>query len=143
MVAKLMELSNTLYRYRGTEVAGDREWNEAVRLLLLMLAPAAPHITEEIWSRQAAAAGREWTSIHTETWPEVDESAIKVSVREVPVQVNGKLRARVVVAADAPEEQIKAEALADPKIEAILAGRTPERIVVAGGGKLVNIVVRD
>ena len=143
MVAKLMELSNTLYRYRGTEVAGAREWNEAVRLLLLMLAPAAPHITEEIWSRQAAAAGREWTSIHTETWPEVDESAIKVSVREVPVQVNGKLRARVVVAADAPEEQIKAEALADPKIEAILAGRTPERIVVAGGGKLVNIVVRD
>ncbi len=143
MVAKLMELSNTLYRYRGTEVAGDREWNEAVRLLLLMLAPAAPHITEEIWSRQAAAAGREWTSIHTEAWPEVDESAIKVSVREVPVQVNGKLRARIVVAADATEEQINAEALADPKIEAILAGRTPERIVVAGGGKLVNIVVRD
>ena len=47
------------------------------------------------------------------------------------------------MAADATEEQIKAEALADPKIEAILAGRTPERIVVAGGGKLVNIVVRD
>ena len=143
MVAKLMELSNTLYRYRGTEVAGDREWNEAIRLLLLMLAPAAPHITEEIWSRQAEAAGREWTSIHTEAWPEVDESATKVSVREVPVQANGKLRARIVVAADATEEQIKAEALADPKIEAILAGRTPERIVVAGGGKLVNIVVRD
>src|SRR6185312_5332915 len=112
----------TLYRYRGTEVAGDTEWDEAVRLLLLMLAPAAPHITEEIWSRQAAAAGREWTSIHNESWPEVDDSAIKVSVREVPVQVNGKLRARIVVAADATEEQIKAEALADPKIEAILAG---------------------
>jgi leucyl-tRNA synthetase len=143
MVAKLMELSNTLYRYRGTEAAGDREWNEAIRLLLLMLAPAAPHITEEIWSRQAAAAGREWTSIHTEAWPEVDESAIKVSVREVPVQVNGKLRARIVVAADATEEQIKTEALADPKIGAILAGRTPDRIVIAGGGKLVNIVVRD
>ncbi|HET9083911.1 MAG TPA: leucine--tRNA ligase [Candidatus Limnocylindrales bacterium] len=142
MVAKLMELSNTLYRYRGTEVAGDTEWDEAIRLLLLMLAPAAPHITEEIWARQAEAAGREWTSIHTESWPEVDESAIKVSVREVPVQVNGKLRARIVVAADATEEQIKAGALADAKIMATLAGRTPERIVVAGGGKLVNIVVR-
>ena len=143
MVAKLMELSNTLYRYRGTEVAGDSEWDEAVRLLLLMLAPAAPHITEEIWARQAEAAGREWRSIHTESWPEVDEAAIKVSVREVPVQVNGKLRDRIVVSADATEDEIRAEALASPKIEAILAGRTPERVVVAGGGKLVNVVVRD
>ncbi len=143
MVAKLMELSNTLYRYRGTEVAGDAEWAEAVRLLLLMLAPAAPHITEEIWARQAEAAGREWTSIHTESWPTVDESAITVSVREVPVQVNGKLRDRIVVAAVAAEDQIKAEALASARIQAILAGRAPERIVVAGGGKLVNIVLRD
>jgi leucyl-tRNA synthetase len=143
MVAKLMELSNTLYRYRGTEVAGDSEWDEAVRLLLLMLAPAAPHITEEIWARQAEAAGLEWTSIHTESWPTVDETAIKVSVREVPVQINGKLRDRIVVAADASEDQIKAEAQASARIQSVLAGRTPERIVVAGGGKLVNIVVRE
>ena len=54
MVAKLMELSNTLFRYRGTPVAGGAAWDEAIRLLLLMLAPAAPHITEEIWSRRAA-----------------------------------------------------------------------------------------
>jgi leucyl-tRNA synthetase len=143
MVAKLMELSNTLYRYRGTEAAGDTEWDEAVRLLLLMLAPAAPHITEELWARRADGSGRAWTSIHTESWPVVDESATRVSVREVPVQVNGKLRDRVVVAADATEEVLKAEALASPKVQAILAGRAPDRIVVAGGGKLVNIVVRD
>ncbi len=72
MVAKLMELSNVLFRYRGTSVAGLPEWDEAVRLLLLMLAPAAPHITEELWSRLAEArgergsrstssAGRRWT----------------------------------------------------------------------------------
>jgi leucyl-tRNA synthetase len=143
MVAKLMELSNTLYRYRGTAVAGDQEWEEAIRLLLVMLAPAAPHITEELWSRRAEVGGREWTSIHTETWPVVDESAIAVSVREVPVQVNGKLRDKVIVPADATEEKLKAAALASPKIVAILAGRTPERVVVAGGGKLVNIVLRD
>ena len=58
MVAKLMELSNTLLRYRGTEVAGDTEWDEAVRLLLLMLAPAAPHITEELWARRPRRPGR-------------------------------------------------------------------------------------
>jgi leucyl-tRNA synthetase len=143
MVAKLMELSNTLYRYRGSEVAGDSEWDEAMRLLLLMLAPAAPHLTEEIWARQAEAASREWTSIHTEAWPVVDESAIVVSVREVPVQINGKLRDRIVVAADATPEQLEAEVLASPKIAAILDGRRPDRIIAAGGGKLVNIVLRD
>ena len=143
MLAKLMELSNTLYRYRGTEVAGDGEWDEAIRLLLLMLAPAAPHVTEELWSRRAEAAGRDWTSIHAETWPVVDESAVAVSVREVPVQVNGKLRSRVFVGADATPQDIETEVLADAKVTAILAGRAPDRIVIAGGGKLVNIVLRD
>jgi leucyl-tRNA synthetase len=142
MVAKLMELANTLYRYRGTEVAGDSEWDEAIRLLLLMLAPAAPHITDEIWSRHAEAAGREWTSIHTESWPVVDKTAIVVSVREVPVQVNGKLRARVVVRADATLQDIEAAVLGDPKVVALLDGRTPDRVVVAGGGKLANIVLK-
>ena len=58
MVAKLMELTNVLMTYRGTSVAGLPEWDEAVSLLLLMLAPSAPHITEELWSRRLAAAGR-------------------------------------------------------------------------------------
>src|SRR5262245_1620470 len=49
MIAKLMELTNTLFRYRGTSVAGETAWDEAVGLLLLMLAPAAPHLTEELW----------------------------------------------------------------------------------------------
>ena len=74
MIAKLMELANLLMRYRGTGVAGSAEWDEAVRLALLMLAPAAPHITEELWSRRLAAAGEPWSSIHTESWPEVDPS---------------------------------------------------------------------
>jgi leucyl-tRNA synthetase len=59
MVAKLMELSNTLFRYRGTAVAGSAEWDEAMRLMLLMLAPAAPHVTEELWSRRVAGC-RPW-----------------------------------------------------------------------------------
>ncbi len=54
MVAKLMELTNTLMRYRGTAVAGTAGWDEASRLLLLMLAPIAPHIAEELWSRRLA-----------------------------------------------------------------------------------------
>ena len=143
MVAKLMELSNTLFRYRGTSVAAGPAWDEAIRLLLLMLAPAAPHITEEIWSRRAAEAGRDWSSIHTEAWPEVDVAATAEATREVPVQVNGKLRDKLTVPAAVQGPDLEAAALASPKIAAILAGRTPDKVISAGGGKLINIVIRD
>jgi leucyl-tRNA synthetase len=143
MVAKLMELTNTLFRYRGSSVAGGAEWDEAMRLLLLMLAPAAPHVAEELWSRRLAAAGEAWSSIHTERWPEVDSSAVAEATREVPIQVNGKVRDRVVVPSNADEATLERAALASPKVQAILAGRAPDRVVHAGGGRLVNLVVRD
>jgi leucyl-tRNA synthetase len=143
MVAKLMELTNTLFRYRGSVVAGGPEWDEAVGMLLLMLAPAAPHITEELWSRRLAAAGQEWSSIHTARWPEVDPSAVVETTREVPVQVNGKVRDRVTVPANASAAAIEAAVLAAPRIRELLAGRTPDRVIQAGGGKLVNLVVRE
>jgi leucyl-tRNA synthetase len=141
MVAHLIELANTLMRYRGTSIAGTAEWDEAVRLLLLMLAPAAPHITEELWSRRLAAAGERWSSIHTETWPLVDDTAATDETREVPVQVNGKLRDRVVVPAGISDLELEQVVLARDKVAAALAGRTPDRVVIAGGGRLVNIVV--
>ena len=142
MVAKLMELANTLFRYRGTPVAGGASWDEAVRLLLLMLAPAAPHISEELWSRRLAAAGRAWSSIHRETWPSVDPTAVIEVTREIPVQVNGKLRDKVVVVAEASNAEIEAAVLERERIRAILDGKTPDRIVIAPGGRLVNLVVR-
>jgi len=142
MVAHLIELANTLMRYRGTEVAGSAEWEEAVRLLLLMLAPAAPHISEELWSRRLAAAGQAWSSVHAERWPDVDPSAVADATREIPIQVNGKLRGHVVVAADATNTEIEAAALASEKIAKLLDGKQPDRVIVAGGGRLVNLVVR-
>ncbi|MBA3876332.1 MAG: leucine--tRNA ligase [Anaerolinea sp.] len=142
MVAKLMELSNVLYRHRGTEIAGGSAWEESVRLLLLMLAPSAPHLAEELWSRRLAASGRDWSSIHAERWPEVDGAAIVEETREVPVQVNGKLRDRVVVPAGVDGAELERLVLAAPKVQAALGGRTPDRVVVAGGGRLVNLVIR-
>ncbi|HEU4921003.1 MAG TPA: class I tRNA ligase family protein, partial [Candidatus Limnocylindrales bacterium] len=142
MIAKLMELGNLLMRYRGTSVAGTPEWDEAVRLSLLMLAPAAPHITEELWSRRLAAAGQEWSTIHRESWPEVDEAAAAEATREVPVQVNGKLRDRVTVPAGISEIELEQIVLARDRVRAALDGREPARIVHAGGGRLINIVVR-
>jgi leucyl-tRNA synthetase len=142
MVAHLIELANTLMRYRGTSVAGLDEWDEAVRLLLLMLAPSAPHIAEELWSRRLAASGAPWSSIHTETWPEPDATLASDETREVPIQVNGKVRDRVVVPAGISEIELEQIVLARDKVRAALAGKAPDRVIHAGGGRLVNIVVR-
>ncbi|MDQ6795769.1 MAG: leucine--tRNA ligase [Chloroflexota bacterium] len=142
MVAHLIELANTLMRYRGTSVAGLPEWDEAVGLLLLMLAPCAPHIAEELWSRRLEAAGKTWSSVHTERWPEPDATAATDETREVPVQVNGKVRDRVVVPAGISEVELEQVVLARDKVRAALGGKQPDRIIHAGGGRLVNIVVR-
>jgi leucyl-tRNA synthetase len=142
MIAKLMELTNLLMRYRGTSVAGTAEWDEAVRLALLMLAPAAPHITEELWSRRLRAAGAPWASIHAQSWPDVDPTAVIEETREVPIQVNGKLRDKVTVPTGISEIELDQIVLARDKVRAVLDGREPAKIIHAGGGRLVNIVVR-
>src|SRR3990172_7186833 len=143
MVAKLMELTNALMHRRGTPVAGTPDWDEAVRLLLLMLAPAAPHISEELWSRRLAAAGEAWRSIHAERWPEFDASLVAAEEREVPIQVNGKVRDKVTVPAGISESELEQVVLARERIRELLAGRRPDRVIHAGGGRLVNIVVRQ
>ena len=143
MVAKLMELSNVLFRYRGTSVVGLPEWDEAVRILVLMLAPSAPHIAEELWSRRLAERGEAWSSIHHETWPTVDERAVAEQTREVPIQVNGKLRDKVTVPAGISELELEQIVMARDKVVAAIAGRRVAKVIHAGGGRLVNIVLRD
>jgi leucyl-tRNA synthetase len=111
-----------------------------------MLAPAAPHITEELWARLAEARGEESdagaaSSIHSQPWPAVDDAAAAESEREVPVQVNGKLRDKVIVPVGIAEAELERVVLARPKIVAALEGRKPLWVIHAGG-KLVNIVVR-
>jgi len=142
MVAKLMELSNTLFRYRGTTVTDLPEWDEAVSLLLLMLAPSAPHITEELWSRRLEAAGTPWASIHTQQWPIVDERAIVEQTREVPIQVNGKLRDRITVPVGISEIELEQIVMSRDKVIAAIGDAQVARVIYAGGGKLVNIVLR-
>ena len=141
MVAHLMELTNVLMRYRGTEVAGGTAWDEAVDLLLHMLAPSAPHVAEELWSRRLEARGEAWRSVHAESWPAWNEALVAEDTVELPVQVNGKLRDRVQVAAGLSPAQIESVVLEREKIRAILGGRTPDRVIHVPG-RLVNIVVR-
>ncbi len=135
IVSSLMELLNEMYKARENGVAGSKEWNEAVDIYLRMMAPVAPHIAEELW----AEYGKPY-SIHTQSWPKVDEEAAKEDEVSLAVQVNGKVRDHVTVAADADDESVKAAALATEGVVKSLAGATPKKVIVVKG-KLVSIVV--
>ena len=141
IVAKLMELTNTLMKYRGTPAADTAGYSEATDLLLLMLAPEAPHIAEELWSRRLAARGEAWSSIHTQAWPAFEASLVAAEMVELPVQVNGKLRDKVQVAPGLPQDEIEAIVMAQPKVQANLEGKQVVKVIHVGG-RLVNIVVR-
>ncbi len=106
-----------------------------VEKLLLILAPFAPHIAEELWQRLGHGE-----SLAYEPWPEYDKEMVKERQLELAVQVNGKVRDRIVIAADADEESIKEAALSRPKIKGIVGDRQPGRIIVVKP-RLVNIVV--
>jgi len=136
IVSGLMELLNEMYAAREAGEVGTPAWNEAMDIYLRMLAPVAPHIAEELWTN---VLGKTY-SVHTQTWPVVDEEAVKEDEITIPVQVNGKLRDRVVVPADAGEEDIKSAALASDAVQKFLEGKPPKKVIVAQK-KLVNIVV--
>ena len=143
-VAKLMEFANTLFPYRGSPVAGGVAWNEAIDYLLCALAPMAPHLAEEAHSRLQAAHGvhvsdSTWRSVHQRSWPTVDPTLLTASSRELPIQVNGKLRDKLTISATATEAEIEALALASDKVKHALEGRPVEKVIHAGG-RLVNIV---
>jgi leucyl-tRNA synthetase len=129
--AKLIELNNHL-----TKVYGATGVPRAVaEPLVLMMAPLTPHVAEELWS----ILGRDGTLAHG-PFPVADERYLVAETIEYPIQVNGKVRSRITVAADAGDEQVRAAALADEKIEAALAGREPRKLIVVPG-RLVNVVV--
>ena len=143
-VAKLMECANALFPYRGSPVAGGAAWSEAIDYLLSALAPMAPHLAEEIHSRLQAERGIDvstsaWRSIHQRSWPAVDPSLLTASTRELPIQVNGKLRDKLIISATATEAEIEALALASDKVKHALEGR-PVKKVIHAGGRLINIV---
>ena len=133
-IAKMMELSNAIVRARESGLAGTDAYAEAVDTLLRLLAPAAPHATEELWARR----GRPY-SIHQQPWPVADPELARAETLELPIQVDGKLRDRLVVTRDTPPEEIERMALASEAVQRYLAGRTPRRVVQIPG-RLVNVV---
>ncbi len=134
IVSSLMELLNALYKAREAGLSGTAEWNEALDLYLRMMAPVAPHISEELWSY----LGKPY-SIHQQSWPTVDEAAAAEEQLTIVVQVNGKVRDRITVPVGTPDESIKKAALASASIQKFLGSSAPKKVIVVGG-KLVNIV---
>jgi leucyl-tRNA synthetase len=133
-ISKLMELTNAIIRSREAGRAGSQAHTDAVDTLLLLLAPVAPHIAEELWERR----GRPY-SVHQQPWPVADPALAASDTIELPVQVDGKLRDRLVVTADTPPEEIEQMALASEHVQRYLAGRPPMRVIQIPG-RLVNIV---
>ena len=128
--AKLIEYTNHL-----TKAHRDAIPRAAVEPLVLLSAPLAPHMAEELWLRLGHS-----TSLAHGPFPQADPAYLVDDTVEYPVQVNGKVRGRVVVAADADQDTLKAAALADEKVQAFLAGATPRKVIVVAG-RLVNLVV--
>jgi leucyl-tRNA synthetase len=135
-VAAIMELVNEIYDRRGSsDASGDAVSQYAVGTVLRLLFPFVPHITSELWHRLVAEP-----TIESAGWPAYDPSALVSDTVEIVIQVNGKVRARASVAADASREALSDLALADEKIAAALDGATPKKVIVVPG-KLVNVVL--
>ena len=136
IISSLMELMNEMYKAREAGAVGSDEWAEAQDIYLRMMAPVTPHIAEELWTEYL---GKPY-SIHQQSWPDVDEEATKEDSIEIPVQINGKLRDKVVVPAEASEEDIKTAALATEGAQKYMEGKPPRKVIVVQR-RLVNIVV--
>ncbi len=135
-IAELMTLVNVMSKAKNSQVVITSTWQEACKMLVTLLAPFAPHISEELWSR----LGYE-SSVHLETWPSYDDAALEQSTVPMAVQVNGKVRAQIEVPKDASKESILEIAKAEPNIAKYLQDGDIKREIVVPG-KLVNLVVK-
>jgi leucyl-tRNA synthetase len=135
-VANLMELTNALLKTKETPVYTTEAWDEAVEALLLLLAPACPHIAEELWAR----SGRPY-SVHLQAWPVWDESIAAEETMTLPVQINGKVRDRIEVAVDVDEATAGSLALATEGARRHIEGKQVLKVIFVPG-RLVNIVVK-
>ena len=145
-VSAMMELVNELYAFTDRSSSANatedkrsaqapKVAREAIETLIVMLSPFAPHTMEELWQMYGHADGLAGAS-----WPAFDAIVAKAEELEIPVQVNGKLRGRVVAAPDIDDQALEALALADPNVQAHTAGKTIRKVVIAKG-RLVSVVV--
>ncbi len=140
-IAALMEFVNGLYKVTAEGSKGGRSDEETVALreaattLVLLLAPFAPHVAEELWEMLGAGA-----SVADQPWPAADPALVASERLTIPIQVNGKLRSRIEVSADATQDQVVSQAQGDPRLQEWLGGKKPRKVIYVQK-KLVNFVV--
>ena len=130
-----MELLNAVNKFADDSATGRAIVREALQAVVLMLSPLVPHICHALWRE----LGHE-SALIDQLWPEVDSSALELDLIELVIQVNGKLRGRVSIEADADREAVEAHALADENVQRFIAGKDIRKVIVVPG-RLVNIVV--
>ena len=134
-VAATMELLNAVNRFEDDSAAGRAVEHEALEAVVLMLSPMTPHICHALWKE----LGHE-TALIDRRWPAFDEAALELDMIELVVQVNGKLRGRVAVPADAGKDDIEELAIADENVQRFIDGKAIRKVIVVPG-RLVNVVV--
>jgi leucyl-tRNA synthetase len=134
-IAAVMELMNAVTKNNDDSEQGRAVRQEALEMTALMLAPITPHISDALWR----ALGHDEAVVNVR-WPNIDETALKQDKVELMVQVNGKLRAKIKVNADADKDSIEAQALADENAQKFIEGKEIRKVIVVPG-RLINIVV--
>lgn len=135
-VAALMEAVNALYKLKAeNNFTGSISWQFALESITQLLAPFAPHISEEVWSSFGHT-----DSVHIAHWPVHDEAKLVTDTITLAIQVNGKVRAEIEVPKDASKEAIESQALSHERIQEFVGAKKPTRVIVVPG-RLVNIVV--
>lgn len=135
-IASLMELVNELYKYKELDNRNEAVLKEALEAIVVIIAPFTPHLGEELWTM----IGKEG-SVFDISWPKYDESAIQLDEIEIVVQVNGKVRSKIMVPVEITEDEMKASALSDDRVKEFIEGKSIVK-VVSIPSKLVNIVVK-
>lgn len=136
MLAALMEFNNYLMKAKETPVVRSAAWQEAIRTLILLLAPAAPHLSEELWQRIGGPY-----SVHNQAWPAYDAAAAADETITLVVQVNGKVRDHLSVPAGMGEKEVQDRAMRSPRLWQHVAGKSVVKVIYVPD-KLLNIVVR-
>ena len=135
-IARLMEFLTAIYKYDGLANRREEYTVKAIDTFLMLLAPCAPHFSEELWSIMGNKK-----SVFLSDYPICDESALERSEVELAVQVNSKMKAKIVVPSDADDETIKAAALAEDAVKKTVDGKQIVKAIIVKG-RLVNLIVK-
>ena len=134
-ISKLMSLTSTLGKVQENPSIDNSTWHWAIQTLLLLMAPLAPHITEELWE----LLGHPY-SIHKQPWPDYFPQIAAEEILQIVIQINGKVRDKIEVAATINKDDVEKRALQQDRIKELLLDQTPKKIIYVPG-KLINIVV--